>query len=183
MHTITPDRTAVRTAAVLVVLVLLAPFVVFAVPGLVGASHGYVVLSDSMEPTFGAGDAVLVTETAPEAVEAGDVVTYRRGGASGTLVTHRVHAVVEDGDGLQFRTKGDANEEVDGELVAADELVGVRTHTVPYLGHAILFARSRLGIAALVVVPSLLLAVGEARDLLGRYRAGADDATSDTGAP
>lgn len=171
----------VRVLSVALLFLAITPVAVFAVPQLAGASHSYVVLSDSMEPTFTSGDAVLVAETAPEDIAAGDVVTYRRSGASSTLVTHRVVEVVDEAGERWFRTKGDANEEADGDLVASSDVVGVQTLTIPYLGHVVLFARSSLGVAVLVVLPCALLAFGEARDLLGAYRDRSGDDV-DTGA-
>jgi signal peptidase len=166
-----PDRkTTLRVLATVVLLAAVVPFVVFAAPSLAGADQSYVVLSSSMEPTFGAGDVILVSET--DDVTAGDVITFRSDrraatAASGSeYVTHRVVEVVERDDGRYFRTRGDANDAADQRLVPADAVVGeVSTH-VPLAGHVVLFARSQFGFLALAVVPFGLLAVSEIRSLL-----------------
>ena len=48
------DRNTLRLAAnvlgVLIIVAVVAPFVVYAVPSVVGADHGLVILSGSMEP-------------------------------------------------------------------------------------------------------------------------------------
>lgn len=147
---------------------LVVPFVVFAVPQVVGAEHSYVVLSSSMSPTYEAGDGVIVNEVPPEEVSEGDVITFEQpsgmevqaqGGTD--LVTHRVVEVVrKDGD-LYFRTKGDANEEPDKQLVPAENVVGTVQFGIPYIGYATTFAGSRTAQFALIVVPAVLLVANE----------------------
>ncbi|SFR47818.1 signal peptidase, endoplasmic reticulum-type [Halogeometricum rufum] len=163
-----PTDTDARTWAVrLAIALVVVPFVVFAVPQVVGADHSYVVQSDSMTPTFAAGDVVVVDGRSPSTVEAGDVITYTAPGASvvggggANRITHRVVEVVERDGGRFFRTKGDANEEADGELVPASNLVGVVTFSIPYIGWVIAFGQTRLGTLLLVVAPLALLALTE----------------------
>src|SRR6056297_1568948 len=90
------DRREMRGRLGLVVLVIvLAPFVAFAFPPLVGANHSYVVLSSSMSPAIGAGDVVFVSGVDPTAIEEGDVITFEVGettrtAGSATRITHRV---------------------------------------------------------------------------------------------
>ncbi|UIO99189.1 signal peptidase I [Halobaculum sp. CBA1158] len=165
------NRDAARTIGAILLIVAVAPFAVFAVPQAAGASHSYVVLSDSMSPEIRAGDVVIVDDADPATIGEGDVITYERPGGS-QLITHRVVEVVDDGE-RRFRTKGDANEEPDPAPVPPDNVVGVVAFHIPLIGHVISFGSSDLGIVAFVIVPSVLLAVGEVYDL---YR----DATADT---
>lgn len=160
-------KRALNVAATGLLVALVAPFAVFAVPQLAGAQHSYVVLSDSMSPTMSAGDAVVVEEVPPSAVETGDVITFERadgadGDAGTDKVTHRVVEVVQRDDGRYFRTKGDANEQPDDELVPASAVVGVVTLTIPYVGYVVDFANSDVGLLTLVVLPAVLLVVNEA---------------------
>jgi signal peptidase len=166
------NRSSFQTIGVIMLVLLLAPFVVFAVPQVVGASQSYVVLSDSMSPEIQAGDVVIVDDTSAERIEEGDVITYESVQAS-QLVTHRVIDVRESGDSLEFRTKGDANEEPDPQPIPAENVVGVVAFHIPLIGHVISFGGSDLGIVVFVIVPSVLLAVSEIYDL---YR----DATVNT---
>jgi signal peptidase len=160
-----------RTAGLLGLVVLVAPFVVFAVPQVAGASHSYVVLSDSMSPTIAAGDVVLVEDAPASAIDRGDVVTYERPGTSGELVTHRVVEVASAGDSLAFRTQGDANEDPDAYSVPAAAIVGRVAFDIPLIGHVIAFANTTVGTVALVVVPAVLLVANELWTL---YRAATD---------
>ncbi|MGM0590717.1 MAG: signal peptidase I [Halobacteriota archaeon] len=145
---------------VVVLLLVVAPFVVYAVPGVVGADEGYVVLSGSMQPEIAPGDVVIVGAVDPESVAVGDVITFTRS-ATRPPVTHRVIEVVEDDQGLAFRTMGDANEEADSALVRPAQVVGRVTFTIPYIGHVIQFTNSGTGFIALVLIPIGLLLVSE----------------------
>jgi len=164
-------RRVARVGATVLAVLLMVPFVVYAVPGVVGASHSYVVLSGSMEPTMSPGDAIVVEDVDAANVEEGDVITFRRDeGARPT--THRVVGVSEGADGRAFRTAGDANEAPDRELVAPDEIEG-RVMSVagqpvvfPYVGYVITVAGTQTGFALLFGVPVVLLVGGEIRDLV-----------------
>jgi signal peptidase len=148
---------------------LVAAFVVFAVPQVVGANHSYVVLSSSMAPALHAGDAIVVDDVSPRRIERGDVVTFEpprgHGEYGSDLVTHRVVEVVKRDDGRYFRTKGDANEDPDRALVPAENVVGRVSFSLPYLGHVVSFADSDTGLLALVVVPAVLLGLNEGYEL------------------
>ncbi|HET7325194.1 MAG TPA: signal peptidase I [Halococcus sp.] len=182
-------RRLLEVVGLAVLIAVLVPFVVFIAPQVVGAEHSYVVVSGSMTPAIGVGETVVVNDVPPAAIHDGDIITFRRGetaeiqqGQAGSnLVTHRVVEIVERGDGLAFRTKGDANEEPDQKLVPADALVGRVMFTIPYIGHAIVFAGTQLGFIALIVVPLGLLVLGELYDLARAARnSRADSTTTDT---
>lgn len=149
---------------VLVGVVLAA--VVSSVPGLVGADESYVVRSDSMSPAIPAGSVVFVEDVPTERISTGDVITFETGtDAAATRVTHRVVAVQADGE-RQFRTKGDANPVRDREPVAADQVVGAVSASLPLIGYLLAFASTDIGLLAFVVVPGLVLVALEVRDVL-----------------
>lgn len=147
--------------AVLLLLALLAPFAVYAVPGVIGADQSYVVLTGSMEPAISPGDAVVVDGVDPATIAAGDVITYQRSAANDIPTTHRVLDVVNGDAGLAFVTKGDANEDADAGVVTADRVVGKVVLTIPLIGYVVQFVNSPLGFVALVVVPFGLLLLTE----------------------
>ncbi|MGB9955314.1 signal peptidase I [Haloferax prahovense] len=155
-----------RVLGGVVLLVAVALVVVLAAPQVFGAEASYTVLSGSMSPTFDAGDVVVVRDVPPADISEGDIITYREAGSAITdertdRVTHRVVAVDRSGDSPVFRTKGDANEDVDSDPVAADRVVGSVWFHVPYLGLASQFAQSRLGLVLFVILPGALLVVTE----------------------
>lgn len=172
-------RTLLNWALLLVVVAVVVPFVIYAVPQTVGADQSYVVLSGSMEPAISPGDVVVVNGVAPESITAGDVVTFRTS-ASEPPTTHRVVEVVDSGGEAAFRTKGDANEDPDQALVRPSQLVGRVLLVVPFVGHVVQFVNTPTGFAALVVVPLALFVVSEFWSL---FAGGLDsDTGSGTGA-
>ena len=146
-------RSAAAALGVMVLVVALVPFVVFAVPQVVGADHGFVILSGSMEPTVSPGDVVIVDASA--AVAVGDIITFDDGKAVPT--THRVVAI-EDG---QYVTQGDANQNPDAQRVAPGDVLGRVTLTIPVVGHVILWVNTPTGYVSLVVAPLVLLVASE----------------------
>lgn len=154
-------QSVLHTAGVALLVIALAPFVAVATPQVVGAEHSYVVTSGSMEPALSPGDVVVVDETPPEAVEAGDIVTFADGPGMEHVTTHRVVEVTTRDGRTYFRTKGDANEEADIRPVPASDLVGRMAFSLPYVGHVVLFAQTRAGLALLVIAPGALLVATE----------------------
>jgi signal peptidase I len=158
---------AVALATVLVALCV-APLIVSRNPTKPGFVAGYspiVVLGGSMEPTYHLGSVLFVKRIDPRAARVGDVITFKspvmRPGAPPTLTTHRVMSIEDRADGRVFRTKGDANNGDDAWVVPEKDVVGQGTISVPYLGYASSFARSRMGFLSLVVIPGLLVIVLE----------------------
>ena len=144
-------------AQLLITIVLIAavsPFVVFAVPEIIGADQGFVVLSGSMEPAMSPGDAVIVDASGP--VRVGDAITYSRPGNS-VPTTHRVVGVVDG----RYVTKGDANGNVDASTVAPEAIIGRVVLTIPLVGHVILWANTPVGYLTLVVGPLVLFGASE----------------------
>jgi signal peptidase len=155
----------------LVLVALVIPFVTASFPGAVGAEGTYVVTSGSMEPAIGVGDMVYVYETDPAEIQENDVITYDVTG-DGQVITHRVVEVRQTEDGRQFRTKGDANEDADPYQVPAEAVVGRVAFSLPFLGRAVVFANTRLGVLTMLIVPATLLILEEVYSL-GRASPGA----------
>jgi signal peptidase I len=181
------DRNTLRLAAnvlgVLIIVAVVAPFVVYAVPSVVGADHGLVVLSGSMEPKMSPGDAVIVREVPPSEIEEQDIITFQRAG-SDTPTTHRVIEVQQSEEGAAYVTKGDANEEPDRGTVPHSRVIGEVIFVIPFLGHVIQFANTQAGFLTLVLTPLVLFVLSELWGLVKSVRepdpAQADDPTTVT---
>lgn len=162
--------TLLNVAGVLVLVAVVVPFVVAAVPQLVGADESFVVLSSSMSPTYRAGDVVFVNDARPSAIESGDVITFEppvgHQHDEALRVTHRVVDVIQRDGRTYFRTKGDANEEPDQTLVPAENVIGVVWFAIPWIGYIISFGGSSTGIVLLVFVPVALLILTELWNLV-----------------
>ncbi|WP_439026236.1 signal peptidase I [Haloarchaeobius sp. DT45] len=171
-----PLATAVNVVAILLLLAMVVPFVIYSVPQVVGADQTYVVLTGSMEPAISPGDVVVVSKVNPETVAVGDVIVYTRSGQD-VPTTHRVLEVTETEQGqLAFRTKGDANEDPDSRLVPASNLIGAVTLTLPFIGHVIAFVNSPEGFIAMVLLPFGLLILNEVWGMYRVWRGDSDDA-------
>jgi signal peptidase len=180
-----PWRRIASVVGLILLIAIVVPFIIFAVPQVVGADDSYVVLSGSMEPAMSPGDAIIVDSAEPSNIEEGDVITFR-GGSDNDLTTHRVIEVVEQDGTTAFRTKGDANEDPDRSLVTPDELqgqvmsVGGYLFVIPYIGYIINYANTQLGTILLVAVPLALLVLNEIWNLIVTSRANTD-ADGETG--
>lgn len=161
-----------------IVLLLLLLFMVFLVISTKASGGepqilGYqlkTVLSGSMEPTFKTGSIIAVEPVEnKEGLAEGDVVTYLIDEQN--VTTHRIIEVVEKGENVMYRTKGDNNENADGNLLLPDNIVAKYTgFTVPYIGHFIEFAKSKAGTATLLIGPGLLLLIYSAVSIMGALK-------------
>lgn len=118
----------------------------------------YTVLSGSMEPTYHVGSLIYVKKTAPEDIQAGDVITFLLN--ENTTATHRVVAVVpdeEDPSVLRFQTKGDANDNADASLVHENNVIGEPVFTIPGLGYVANYIQHPPGLYVAISGGAILL--------------------------
>lgn len=123
------------------------------------------VLSGSMEPALPVGSVIVTRPVRLQDVRSGDIITFQVGSAR---VTHRVVEVVhKEGDARPwFRTKGDANEGPDVDLVTSKgEFIPKTVAVVPYVGYLTAGARNTAVYLALIGVPGLVLVGMLGRDL------------------
>ncbi len=151
----------IGTGLLIVVLLLLIPLTM---PKIFGYEM-YNVVSGSMDPAIPKGSLILVEPVTGEQIQEDDVIAFYK---NGSIVTHRVtyNNRVDD----FFRTKGDANENEDFEVIEYKSLVGRVKFHIPRLGDFCSNLTSAFGkmyLLALIVLGLLfhLLAV-RLRDLL-----------------
>ncbi len=109
----------------------------------------YIVTSGSMEPSFSAGDMILVKQE--DNYQLGDVVTFVD--SMGQTVTHRIMGRVSG----QFITQGDANNTKDQELLPPERIVGKLQVVLPGAGGAAMFLRSPFGLLILLAAGAVLI--------------------------
>jgi len=181
-----PWRRLANVVGLLLVLAVVVPFLVYAVPQVVGAEHSYVVLSGSMQPTMNPGDVIVVDDVPASEIAEGDVITYAESGSE-RPTTHRVIEVVEQGGEPAFRTQGDANENPDRSLVTPADLegkvlsVGGFLVVIPLIGHVIQFASTPLGLVALLILPLGALVVSEIWDVVATAKGDASASAAAAG--
>ena len=128
----------------------------------------FTVLSGSMEPTYHVGSLIYVKDVDPFELESGDVITFMLD--ENTVATHRIVEVVpdeEDDSVVRFRTKGDANENVDGSLVHYKNVIGSPVFTIPYLGYAVSYIQNPPGTYVAISAGAILLLLVFLPDLFG----------------
>lgn len=117
----------------------------------------YAVISGSMEPEYPVGSLLYVQSVDPDDLKVGDPITFMLN--EDTVATHRIIEILpdEENDVLRFRTKGDANKDVDGTPVHQNNIIGKPMFAVPYLGYFASFIQNP---------PGLYLAIGAAAVLI-----------------
>ena len=89
------------------------------------------VATDSMNPVFYRGDAVMIAYKDPNDVKVGDILAYEH---KGVMITHRIIEITEDNGKLYFATKGDANEIADPYITPQGDVIGKVEYVVKYIG-------------------------------------------------
>lgn len=118
----------------------------------------YTILSGSMEPTYHVGSLIYVKKVDTSTLEVGDPITFAL--SEDTIATHRIVEVVpdeEDASVIRFRTKGDANETVDGALVHYKNVLGKPVFTIPYLGYVADYIQHPPGMYTAIAAGVILL--------------------------
>lgn len=141
-------------------LVAVALALAIALPLAFGA-RPYTILTGSMEPAISAGDVAINERISPLSAEVGDIVTFRDPEDQSHQITHRVQRIRRAGSHLWFVTQGDANNASERWRIAADGQLGRVVYVVPWVGHVSVLTQTSLGLALLVIVPALLLAIDE----------------------
>ncbi|MFZ2226035.1 MAG: signal peptidase I [Candidatus Moraniibacteriota bacterium] len=121
-----------------------------------GNYEPFLVQSGSMEPIIMIGDIVLVQDRPSYAIN--DIVTFRN--ETGRVITHRIVAMEQKQDGT-YATKGDANQAGDSNSISEEQIVGKVVFTIPKLGFAISFAKSRWGLIILLIIPAIFFILDE----------------------
>ena len=116
---------------VLVILVIL----VILVSGLF--SHTIIAIaSNSMVPEYSRGDAVIYEKVDAKDIKVGEILAYKK---DGIIITHRVIFKQKNGSSYIFKTKGDANNAPDSDLVIDNQVLGKVSLKIKYIGYPTLW--------------------------------------------
>ena len=145
---------ALSAVATVLLLAVMAVALPFSLPKLFGYQI-YNVLTQSMEPAMPVGSAIYVKRCDPQALEQGDIITFRLSEATGLVETHRV--VENDTQARQLITKGDANALPDVDPVSYERVVGKVVICIPVLGTVSEMLHSGPGVTACVAIFALAI--------------------------
>lgn len=123
----------------------------------IGGYRPLIVYSGSMEPTLRVGSIVFVGPVHTGEIQTGEIITFHSPdnpdeptGSQLRLTTHRISRVIDTGSEHVFETKGDANDDVDSGYVSESRVVGKASLSIPYIGYASSYLRSKYGLAVLI---------------------------------
>jgi signal peptidase len=149
--------------SIVIVVALLTPAIIFAIPFIVDGYYSSVIMSSSMEPAIPIGSIVVVKRVNPDDVKVGNIIVFQR---SDSKTLHRVIDKIVENGSYYFKTKGDANEDPDPWIVQPEQVQGSLLLTIPYYGYLIYFAGTPIGFILMVIIPAILLIANEIRKII-----------------
>ena len=129
----------------------------------------YTVLSGSMEPTYHTGSLIYVKKVDYKDLKAQDVITFMLD--EDTIATHRIVEVVPDENDpsvIRYRTKGDANDAVDGSLVHYKNVIGSPVFSIPKLGYLANYIQKPPGMYVAISAGAILMMLVFIPDLFAK---------------
>lgn len=118
------------------------------------------VVSDSMAPTFQAGDLIIIRSCDPASLKEGDIVTFHTIiNNEFALNTHRIAEIQGQADARSYVTKGDNNDIADIHMITDGDIVGKYVARLPHFGRVVEFLSSSMGFLLVIVLPLLIFFV------------------------
>lgn len=115
-------------------ILLICAILIYFISGLF-RMQALVIASGSMTPSINIGDVIIVnkgTDSDKKIIEEGKVIAYRR---KNDIICHRIVKILHSGDEVLYETKGDSNLDSDQLLVNSEDVIGVVTHKIKYIGY------------------------------------------------
>lgn len=138
-----------------IVIFLLVPFVAITLissnTNFINGLKSFVVVSGSMEPTIPTGSIIYTVQKS--FYNPADVIAFNQ---DDRVITHRIVGIETIGNEIFYKTKGDANNVEDSNLVNRNNVVGTTMAIAPYLGKIVMSFKTPVGFAAGIVLPALL---------------------------
>jgi len=125
----------------------------------VGGIRLFAVQSGSMVPTIRVGSVVFVKPR--NEYRKDDIITFYNSAFKKETTTHRIIEIKEKFGSVFLRTKGDANNAPDSDLVPLDRVLGKAMFSIPYAGYLVAFIRTLPGLIFLIIIPAVLIIAEE----------------------
>ena len=127
-----------------------------------------VVKSDSMAPTFCAGDLIFIKKCDTSTLKEGDIICFH------TIIdneyalnTHRIQKIDEVGDARSYTTLGDNNHGVtDTHIISDGDIVGKYVGHLKNAGKVMDFLSSSIGFLVVIVLPMILFFIYQVYNLI-----------------
>ena len=125
------------------------------------------VVSDSMAPTFNAGDLIIIRKCDTKALKEGDIITFHAIiNNEYALNTHRIAEIQEQNGARCYTTKGDNNAIADTHIISDGDIVGRYQGKLPGFGKIVDFLSSSMGFLLVIVLPLLVFFVYQVYHLI-----------------
>ena len=114
----------------------------------------YTIISPSMEPAINVYDVVFVIKKDFNKLKKDDIITFYSNNPlyGGRPITHRIVSVNDNGS---LTVKGDANENVDGENIYSENVIGKVALIIPEFGKLQFFMASKKGWVIAILIPAI----------------------------
>ncbi|MBU5480520.1 signal peptidase I [Blautia sp. MSJ-19] len=127
-----------------------------------------VVKSDSMAPTFSAGDLIFIKKCDTSTLKEGDIICFH------TIIdneyalnTHRIEKIETVGDARSYTTLGDNNNGItDTHIISDGDIVGKYVGHLQNVGKVMDFLSSSMGFLIVIVLPMLLFFIYQVYNLI-----------------
>ena len=127
-----------------------------------------VVKSDSMSPTFSAGDLIFIKKCDTSTLKEGDIICFH------TIIdneyalnTHRIQKIDTVGDARSYTTLGDNNNGItDTHIISDGDIVGKYVGHLQNAGKVMDFLSSSVGFLIVIVLPMLLFFIYQVYNLI-----------------
>ncbi|PIS08846.1 signal peptidase I [Candidatus Beckwithbacteria bacterium CG10_big_fil_rev_8_21_14_0_10_34_10] len=124
----------------------------------------FAVQSGSMSPAISTGSLIIIEKQ--ENYKTGDIITFKNKDFKNlsnpkSTTTHRIIEELVTDEIIYFKTKGDANNSPEKDLITKEQILGAVKFKVPYMGYAVAAAKKPQGLVLLVVVPATIIVYEE----------------------
>ena len=127
-----------------------------------------VVKTNSMSPTFDAGDLIFIKTCDPDTLKEGDIICFH------TIIdneyalnTHRIEKIDESNGVRSYTTMGDNNNGIaDRHIISNGDIVGKYTGHLKKAGKVMDFLSSSTGFLIVIVIPMLLFFIYQVYNLI-----------------
>lgn len=121
----------------------------------------YIVLSDSMQGTFEAGDMIVCKPVNVNELEPGDVISFKSSDPSnyGVVVTHKIREIGTTDGELSFITYGTTTGVDDAYPALASDVLGEYAFRLPKMGNVFEFLKTPVGYLTIIFIPLFLILV------------------------
>ena len=127
-----------------------------------------VVKTNSMSPTFDAGDLIFIKKCDPDTLKEGDIICFH------TIIdneyalnTHRIEKIDESNGVRSYTTMGDNNNGIaDRHIISNGDIVGKYTGHLKKAGKVMNFLSSSTGFLIVIVIPMLLFFIYQVYNLI-----------------